>query len=367
MSATTEPGNITELSSLTTALPPSCIAFSPVQHDHVVIGTYFLEQTSPTEANNAEPQVRKGSLLLFKLVNGALSQLDDLPLNSGILDIAFSPHDPTLLCAATSTGSLAFFRLTFSSLTPIHETQVTDPKVLVLDLVFHPTRRDTIGITLSTGSTSLIVLTPTFSISETIPIHTHSLEAWTLSFSPSGEALFSGADDATLHATPLSDISPTGQTIVDRRSHTAGVTAILPLSTTSKGSILLTGSYDDKLRVLRLVPGRRTQVLAELDLGGGVWRLQFLSESPGEWCVLASCMHAGVRIVRIHFDGWEGVVDGEGDGEWELDVIGRFEKHQSMNYGSDVVPSATDCGRRTVVSTSFYDRLVCVWEVDVPP
>lgn len=40
-----------------------------------------------------------------------------------------------------------------------------------------------------------------------------------------------------------------------------------------------------------------------------------------------------------------------------------------MNYGGDVQPlGAADTARsrtRTVVSTSFYDRRLCVWEVDV--
>jgi len=103
-----------------------------------------------------------------------------------------------------------------------------------------------------------------------------------------------------------------------------------------------------------------------------------------EWIVLASCMHAGSRIVKVRQcldqgfedeDGDDGDGDGNGDevGRWEIDVLAKFEEHASMNYGSDVQPSfsstesddADGTGMRTrtrtVVSTSFYDRLMCLW------
>ena len=65
---------------------------------------------------------------------------------------------------------------------------------------------------------------------------------------------------------------------VDRRIHLAGVTAILPLSE----SLLLTGSYDDHVRLLEIPSssqrGRVTE-LASLNLEGGVWRLKLLFEA----------------------------------------------------------------------------------------
>ena len=66
-------------------------------------------------------------------------------------------------------------------------------------------------------------------------------------------------------------------------------------------------------------------------------------------------MHAGTRIVRL--------CQGGDDGEWRFDVVGRFEEHASMNYGSDVRPRDGG-GVKTVVSTSFYDELLCLWRFD---
>lgn len=72
--------------------------------------------------------------------------------------------------------------------------------------------------------------------------------------------------------------------------------------------------------------------------------------------ILASCMHAGARIVRL-------LRHGEADSTWSFEVLARFEEHSSMNYGSAAQPSTGSL--KTIVSTSFYDKLMCLWQVDV--
>lgn len=71
-------------------------------------------------------------------------------------------------------------------------------------------------------------------------------------------------------------------------------------------------------------------------------------------------MHAGSRVLRL--------CKGD-DGAWKFEVMAKFEEHGSMNYGSDVQPLlGTEKGRggaRAVVSTSFYDKLMCVWHVNI--
>jgi diphthamide biosynthesis protein 7 len=119
----------------------------------------------------------------------------------------------------------------------------------------------------------------------------HDLEAWTLSFSSSGTSIYSGGDDATLRFSGLpaslnstntttsnEDDEPEEQQYLpswqDRRAHNAGVTAILPVP--SEQDILITGSYDDNIRILYAPLQGRKQVLAEENLEGGVWRLKML-------------------------------------------------------------------------------------------
>lgn len=181
--------------------------------------------------------------------------------------------------------------------------------------------------------------------------------------------VLSGGDDAALRFYD----SEGGVQWADRKVHGAGVTAILPLplplalpdESGDSDSLVVTGSYDDQIRLVRTPRMGRREVLAELDLGGGVWRLKFLTVAQeaserGRWVILASCMHAGARIVELNRD--------EG-GEWGFEVLARFEEHQSMNYGSDVQPGTGDGdgdGRNvTIVSTSFYDKLLCLWRYGI--
>ena len=64
-------------------------------------------------------------------------------------------------------------------------------------------------------------------------------------------------------------------------------------------------------------------------------------------------MHAGTRIVRLC----------KGEDGWSFKVVGKFEEHESMNYGTDVQPDSGNV--KTIVSTSFYDKLLCLWKSDV--
>ena len=153
----------------------------------------------------------------------------------------------------------------------------------------------------------------------------------------------------------------------DAKIHGAGVTAILPIKLGCEGKpeaeVLLTGSYDEYLRVLSPKSNGKWTVVAEERVGGGVWRLKYLSQMSApithhsRCSILASCMHAGARIVEISH---------KIDDTWSIGVFARLEEHESMNYGSDFVKLAERNSCRettTVVSTSFYDRKLCVTQI----
>lgn len=164
------------------------------------------------------------------------------------------------------------------------------------------------------------------------------------------------------------------------RHHSAGVTSILPLPVPliSGAPLLLTGSYDEFLRVYHAT--RSGQVLAETRLGGGVWRLQFVGKPTGSgnsrlsFLVLASCMHAGARVLRVTWRRRrpEPAAAEKEIGEWDIEVLAQFTEHESMNYASGVWRgceggTVTTEGKRQLlcVSSSFYDRRVCVWRAEV--
>jgi diphthamide biosynthesis protein 7 len=208
----------------------------------------------------------------------------------------------------------------------------------------------------------------------------NSLEAWCIALSPAIDdsdnqqtlaTIYSGGDDSILRYTTCAwekqaaakqSQAPYGSHVVKGR-HDAGVTAILPLSIFGKdgGRVVVTGSYDDHLRVflvhdLNVSHGlRRVELVIDEDLGGGVWRLDLIdvqsSEGSTRIRILASCMHAGARIVEL---------TSERDQDWTCHILARFEEHQSMNYGSHFMPGQKG-GQLRCVSVSFYDKLLCLW------
>jgi diphthamide biosynthesis protein 7 len=249
---------------------------------------------------------------------------------------------------------------------------------LVLSFQWHPTSNTTIGITLSTGEVMLLrfdgllsaaelntkkngMVQKTSSITGVITsIVKHELEAWTLAFTPSGKSLISGGDDCALRFSTSREqgsetsISSESYAVTwsNRKIHEAGVTAILPLTE----DIYLTGSYDDNVRLV----DNKSKMLAEQKLGGGVWRLKVidlpLESGDGVFLVLASCMHAGARVLQVSRD--ESAV-------WRIKVLASFSKHRSMNYGSDWrLDRSNKDSTITFVSMSFYDKLVCVWKYE---
>ncbi|KAK2804454.1 hypothetical protein FQN51_002098 [Onygenales sp. PD_10] len=410
--------------------PPSCLEFCPAAPDYLVIGTYLLSQSTPEDSSSPQ-QVKTGSIQLFKLDPEAchLTQIQTLPLPHAVFDLHFSPRDPTLFAIATSAASVSFYRLELPqsnspspSPTPLitHQSTITvhdDPAIPALHLSWLPTpltiqnQTDGFAISFSTGEVSIFTTptpknNPSFTQDTLTPLTLppqQEIEVWYTAFhaapipnpnpnpSPTttdtkySPLLFSGDDFGTLctrefsseHDSPSSPSSfpaLTRETNDRARSHSAGVTAILPLfSIAGEGTVVLTGSYDEVVRVyVHRVAGRgRGEVLAEMGLGGGVWRLEVVRvEEVGlekRYLVLASCMHAGTRVVRVRC-----VMGGEGEGkgvfgEWDVEVLAEFTEHESMNYASGVWEGeGKGKGEELLcVSSSFYDKRVCVWKACV--
>ena len=211
----------------------------------------------------------------------------------------------------------------------------------------------------------------------------HTLEVWTLAFLPrifDKPILFSGGDDSMICANwfDLRHQGPWGPPGLpgridrdllppDRKIHSAGVTAILPLVATADPGeqIVVTGSYDEYIRVLSAPKssfGSNWRPLAEKRLGGGVWRLKLIKshfwQGSNTFTILASCMHAGARIIDIQRST---------DSGWKVRTRAKFNEHESMNYASDARQEPSHSGRHmfTVVSTSFYDKKLCLWKYEI--
>lgn len=319
---------------------------------------------------------------------------------AAVLDLHFHPTNQDVVGIVTSAAS--FKILSFRpedanrQLTELDTVQLPGigDEILFLSFCWHPTVASLLALTTSDGHVYLARLSGD-TASQDVQyqcVITHGQEAWCAAISrPFGLAqqeaadptgcqlftLFSGGDDSMLRCIVCAVGGSPGSNnqslplhmtqLAEFRGHHAGVTAILPLHLLHGDSeIILTGSYDDHIRAWAIPPlakasGRpKAELLTEYHLGGGVWRLKLIGlRNDGRhdtWraTLLVSCMHAGVRVVELKRDG----------SQFVFSVLARFEEHQSMNYGSDVQPRSD--GRKLLcVSTSFYDRLVCLWEVGI--
>lgn len=167
----------------------------------------------------------------------------------------------------------------------------------------------------------------------------------------------------------------------DKRSHEAGIVATCLLgpdlpqfSDLAKGSYMfLTGSYDEKIRLFQLkLPeinhGRcEVKVLSEFAMPGGVWRIMLLDcykYVHDVNCLLLIAGHtAGAFIVRLTCtppnDNFAEVL-GSWQYSWKIEK--HFTQHQSLVYAVAARPRREQRGKWQVISTSFYDKLVCEWE-----
>ncbi|KAI2627519.1 WD40-repeat-containing domain protein [Hypoxylon sp. NC1633] len=412
--------SIVPLQSLTLDLPPSCVEFCPGHPDYFVVGTYNLQKDIDEAAardDREEQQTRKraqarnGSLVLFKLTDAAeIEHVQTVLYPSAILDLHFHPRRErgTMLAVVSSTGTVSFFKLSTSGEPSVSLTEINTHKplggeedILFLSCSWHPHVHSLLAITTSSHQVHILQVDDGLGVrkTHTAPVTTHTLEAWTVAFSPftlrhvlgttdsSRQdswmfSLFSGGDDSKLLGTSCvydrdrngtgDDSIETPNPAINLKGHKAGVTAILPLELQllSGASVVVTGCYDDHIRVFSIHDQEEggsihtPKLLAEQNLHGGVWRLKLvklekmvgIAKEDLSWAalILASCMHAGSRVLEIR---------GDYAGRCETKVLGRFETHKSMNYGSDFQPGTKQGGLNLrCVSTSFYDKLLCLWE-----
>ncbi|CAD6502939.1 BgTH12-02613 [Blumeria graminis f. sp. triticale] len=408
---------VTELTSRILDLPPSCIEFIAGSRNkescHFIVGTYNLQQIDEGQIDISGQQTRNGSLQLYKLNNGHTELVEAISYPSAILDLHFY-LDTNIFAVASSTGSVSVFKAIKEqdnySIQHVATHQILPVDILVLSLAWYPhtnklrlSEDPLFAITASNGCVHMIRLSADlkcFRIVNELPaLILHSDNAWTCTISD--QYIYSGGDDSILSRIKFDRVSledkgkitlmdNSGQqwnsttdhrtSQIDYKGHGAGVTAIIALPTCTvekKNKILLTGSYDDFIRVYEILDNQPHKlncyrILTELFVGGGVWRLKAMKTSWHEieecnvdCTVLASCMHAGAKILKIR---------GYKNGEWKIDLMAEMTAHQSMCYASDFLPQSisneqglevsTDdnVNEWTIVSTSFYDKLLQVWK-----
>ncbi|KAH8420053.1 hypothetical protein KR009_005253 [Drosophila setifemur] len=326
-------------------------------------GTYQLVQQEQEEAQEGQGESsskrpRKGRVYLYRFdgPNDSLERLQSIE-TSAILDMKWLPswssESGPILATVTSLGEVETYELIRDSKTLEKRTCISleeqpsggeAPLALALDW-----RREGESIQLavsdSKGGLNLLNYSPQGVLSRLRSWNSHGFEAWTCAFDRwSPHILYSGGDDMLLMAHDLR----TEQRAWTNRAHMAGVTCLL--SHPRDEHHLLTGSYDEQLRLFDTRAMRRP--LAELNLGGGIWRLK--PHPVHQHLILAACMYTNFSVVELNTNNPE------------LSLLGAYEEHKSICYGADWAPSWSDEGESLTMATcSFYDHKLCVSQVEI--
>ncbi|KAG8065214.1 hypothetical protein GUJ93_ZPchr0004g38266 [Zizania palustris] len=299
------------------------VEFCPHHPFHHVLAaaTYTLQE------QNEEPQDRAGTVSLFSVDADEEDASQRLRLlhtveTAGVFDMKWSPVEP-LLAQADAHGRLVLWHL--------EQEDGSD--------------KESLSVGLSDGSLSVVSMREDrLEVSEQWSAHQY--EVWTCYFDrEKPQLLYSGSDDCSFSCWDLRQ-SPSNIVFQNKKSHHMGVCCIAqnPL----EGNMLLTGSYDEYLRVWDMRSMEKPVNVKSLNLGGGVWRIKyhpFIAD-----VVLAACMHNGFAIVKVSSE--------------DATVMETYCRHESLAYGADWQRrdgAVQNRNSSVVASCSFYDRLLCVW------
>ncbi|KAI0361613.1 WD-40 repeat-containing protein [Trametes cingulata] len=356
--------------------------------DFFVVGTYKLEQPTPTDAQpvtededgahgsgtpppeEKKPQKRRGKCLLFRVdEDDHFNKLHETKLPA-ILDMKWCHRTPAatpLLGIADSEGHITLHELDTdeSRLRQIQSISCASSDILCLSLDWsnrrQPTERHSglgnLIVSLSDGSLSLLKPEERSGLAITDSWHAHDYEPWIAAWNYwDTNVVYSGGDDLKMKGW---DIRQGGAApIFVNKRFDAGVTTIQ--SHPYVEHILAVGSYDNTVRIFDtrkpLVP------LVQADVGGGAWRVKWHPSAERKNDLLVACMHDGFKVVRFDLGTGEdpSMTVSSSDRPWE--VVKRFDEHTSLAYGVDwSFAGDKDDGGTLVASCSFYDHTLHTW------
>ncbi|KAG8484111.1 hypothetical protein CXB51_022979 [Gossypium anomalum] len=315
-------------------------------YQHVLAAsTYTLQE--------GEQPIRAGSISLFD-VNAEKGNLELFHRvdTAGIFDIKWSTVGSNvgpLLAQADADGYLRIYSLEGCSneekprggfLNEVCGEKISSSMCLFLDWNLTAT---SISVGLSDGSVSITTLAES-KIEKLQEWKAHDFELWTTCFDiHQPQLVYTGSDDCKFSCWDMRD-NPSRIVFQNSKVHKMGVCCIAKSPTDP--NTILTGSYDEYLRVWDLRCISRPVNETSICLGGGVWRIKHHPFVSG--LVLAACMHNGFAIVKI--------------GDEKPEVVEAYSQHGSLAYGADWQRAKLLPGGSTIVATcSFYDRLLRVW------
>ncbi|XP_065079156.1 diphthine methyltransferase [Ochlerotatus camptorhynchus] len=339
------PSTITTLHTYDTVYSADSVEWCPHNpyQQLFVCGTYQLDDKAESISNNTSQTVRKGRILVFDfdLEQNLLTKKQEIE-TSAILDQKWNPSKANL-STVNASGEIVEFKLSSEGvLIEIDKLKIpndSEGEQLALSIDWS-SGGDVAAVSDSKGGISLISIEP-HGMQCQNRWNAHSFEAWVCAFDKTDRnVLYTGGDDILLC---IYDIrcSDAPSVKLKNKSHGAGVTSLL--SVQHKEHLLVTGSYDDCIRIFDTRSMKCC--INEKNLCGGVWRLKQNPSEPDQ--ILCACMYHNFSVVSLSSDH-------------SISLDADYYEHGSICYGCDWKYGLNKGEAKYFASCSFYDHKMCL-------
>ncbi|KXJ68556.1 hypothetical protein RP20_CCG002757 [Aedes albopictus] len=339
------PSTITTLHTYDTVYSADSVEWCPHNpyQQLFVCGTYQLDDKGESLTSNTSQTVRKGRILLFNY-DSAENVLKNTQCieTAAILDQKWHPSD-AILSTVDASGEVAMFKLSSdeqliqSDTLKIPNDSEGEQLALSIDWSLGGNKA---AVSDSKGGISLIT-NALDGMQCTSRWNAHSFEAWICAFDKTDQnILYTGGDDILLCVYDIR-CADAAMLRLKNKTHGAGVTSLLSLH--NREHLLVTGSYDDCIRLFDTRSMR--SCISEINLGGGVWRLKPNPSQPEQ--ILCACMYHNFSVVSLNSDQ-----------SFTLDA--EYNEHDSICYGCDWKYGLTEGLAKYFASCSFYDHKMCL-------
>ncbi|KAI5800567.1 WD40-repeat-containing domain protein [Pyronema domesticum] len=255
------------------------------------VTVWWVEDVEREVRGDAE-MIARGVYEVRKKVRPRLHEMNSIETPSGVLDLVFSPHKEELLFATLASGEIIAYRVRPGRYTIKEITSFTlAENTPVQSLIFHPSNPTLAAAATSAGTIHLLNIPRNLSssnaISQISALRAHNAPCLRVRFSADGKRLYSAGEDGVLISWKCTDPENLKQKWTSDDIHHKGITEILPwpaplaCDVNKKRKLLLSGSYDGKMRVMDMSSHvRPPYVRQELDLKGTPWNFAPLPPLP---------------------------------------------------------------------------------------
>lgn len=298
---------------------------------------------------------RAGSISLFDVDGNSCGlNLFHRVETAGIFDIKWNPVQggaTPLLAQADADGFVRIHGLECPGGSTLADAKLKESScinissAMCLCLDWNPLATS-LAVGLSDGSVSIASLAES-QLSVEQQWKAHEFELWAASFDiHQPNVVYTGSDDCKFSGWDLREASSM-PAFRNSKIHKMGICCIV--KSPNDPHFLLTGCYDERLRVWDVRSISKPVNETSVCLGGGVWRVKYHPYVKD--LILAACMHNGFAVVKVNNQNSE--------------VIETYNKHGSLAYGADWQKCRLEQeGKKesnVVATCSFYDRLLRVW------